>query len=197
MSGGYNFNKSKFNRAVQAKRQPGSAFKPFVYLAALESGFQPNTMILDAPFVIDQGEKLGKWKPENYGKKFYGPSPLRKGIENSRNLMTIRIAQYLGMDKTVSFGAFTILMYLIKNDSASKTATLFFLVPPVSVFMAWIFINENITIADFIGLLIATLGVYIATISSLKTKNIIQDYALKFGINNNLPEFLSMSLGAA
>ena len=63
----------------------------------------------------------------------------------------------------VSFGAFTILMYLIKNDSASKTATLFFLVPPVSVFMAWIFINENITIADFIGLLIATLGVYIAT----------------------------------
>ena len=63
----------------------------------------------------------------------------------------------------VSFGAFTILMYLIKNDSASKTATLFFLVPHVSVFMAWIFINENITIADFIGLLIATLGVYIAT----------------------------------
>lgn len=63
----------------------------------------------------------------------------------------------------VSFGAFTILMFLIKNDSASKTATLFFLVPPVSVFMAWIFINENITIIDFIGLLIATLGVYIAT----------------------------------
>ncbi len=99
MSGGFDFNLSTFNRAVQAKRQPGSAFKPFVYLAALENGFQPNTMILDAPFVIDQGERLGKWKPENYGKKFYGPSPLRKGIENSRNLMTIRIAQYLGMDK--------------------------------------------------------------------------------------------------
>ena len=99
MAGGFDFRLSSFNRAVQAKRQPGSAFKPFVYLAALESGFQPNTMILDAPFVIDQGEKLGKWKPENYGKKFYGPSPLRKGIENSRNLMTIRIAQYLGMDK--------------------------------------------------------------------------------------------------
>ena len=99
MTGGFDFRLSSFNRAVQAKRQPGSAFKPFVYLAALENGFQPNTMILDAPFVIDQGEKLGKWKPENYGKKFYGPSPLRKGIENSRNLMTIRIAQYLGMDK--------------------------------------------------------------------------------------------------
>ena len=99
MSGGFDFRLSSFNRAVQARRQPGSAFKPFVYLAALENGFQPNTMILDAPFVIDQGEKLGKWKPENYGKKFYGPSPLRKGIENSRNLMTIRIAQYLGMEK--------------------------------------------------------------------------------------------------
>ena len=99
MTGGFDFRLSSFNRAVQAKRQPGSAFKPFVYLAALENGFQPNTMILDAPFVIDQGKKLGKWKPENYGKKFYGPSPLRKGIENSRNLMTIRVAQYLGMDK--------------------------------------------------------------------------------------------------
>ena len=99
MSGGFDFRLSSFNRAIQARRQPGSAFKPFVYLAALENGFQPNTMILDAPFVIDQGERLGKWKPENYGKKFYGPSPLRKGIENSRNLMTIRIAQYLGMEK--------------------------------------------------------------------------------------------------
>jgi penicillin-binding protein 1A len=99
MSGGFDFRLSSFNRAIQARRQPGSAFKPFVYLAALENGFQPNTMILDAPFVIDQGDRLGKWKPENYGKKFYGPSPLRKGIENSRNLMTIRIAQYLGMDK--------------------------------------------------------------------------------------------------
>ena len=99
MTGGFDFRLSSFNRAVQAKRQPGSAFKPFVYLAALENGFQPNTMILDAPFVIDQGKELGKWKPENYGKKFYGPSPLRKGIENSRNLMTIRIAQYLGMEK--------------------------------------------------------------------------------------------------
>ena len=85
MTGGFDFRLSSFNRAVQAKRQPGSAFKPFVYLAALESGFQPNTMILDAPFVIDQGEKLGKWKPENYGKKFYGPSTLKDRIENSRN----------------------------------------------------------------------------------------------------------------
>ncbi len=99
MSGGFDFNLSNFNRALQAKRQPGSAFKPFVYMSALENGLQPNSLILDAPFVIDQGGDLGKWKPENYGKKFYGPTPLRIGVENSRNLMTIRIAQYLGMDK--------------------------------------------------------------------------------------------------
>ncbi len=99
LSGGFDFNQSNFNRAIQAKRQPGSSFKPFVYMSALENGLQPNSLILDAPFVVDQGSKLGKWKPENYGKKFYGPSTLRKGIEYSRNLMTIRIAQYLGMEK--------------------------------------------------------------------------------------------------
>ncbi len=99
LSGGFDFNESNFNRAYQAKRQPGSSFKPFVYMSALENGMQPNSLILDAPFVLDQGKALGKWKPENYGKKFYGPSTLRKGIENSRNLMTIRIAQYLGMDR--------------------------------------------------------------------------------------------------
>ena len=99
LSGGFDFNESNFNRVYQAKRQPGSSFKPFVYMAALENGLQPNSLILDAPFVLDQGKGRAKWKPENYGKKFYGPSTLRKGVENSRNLMTIRIAQYLGMDQ--------------------------------------------------------------------------------------------------
>ncbi len=99
LSGGFDFNESNFNRVFQAKRQPGSSFKPFVYMSALENGLHPNSLILDAPFVLDQGKGLGKWKPENYGKKFYGPSTLRKGIESSRNLMTIRIAQYLGMDQ--------------------------------------------------------------------------------------------------
>ncbi len=98
-SGGFDFNHSNFNRVYQAMRQPGSSIKPFVYMSALENGLQPNSLILDAPFVIDQGGDLGKWKPENYGKKFYGPTTLRKGIENSRNLMTVRIAQYLGMEK--------------------------------------------------------------------------------------------------
>ena len=95
--GGFDFKKSEFNRVTQAKRQPGSAFKPIVYAAALENGFAPNSIILDAPFVEAQGAGLKNWKPENYGKKFYGPSTLRKGIEYSRNLMTVRIAKILGL----------------------------------------------------------------------------------------------------
>ncbi len=100
--GGFNFKKSEFNRATQAKRQPGSAFKPIVYAAALEKGFSPNSIILDAPFVESQGVGLKNWKPENYGKKFYGPSTLRKGIEYSRNLMTVRIAKMLGLQEILS-----------------------------------------------------------------------------------------------
>ena len=99
MVGGFSYKLSEFNRATQAKRQPGSAFKPFVYAAALESGFTPSTLVLDAPFVIEQGLGLKTWKPENYGKKFYGPSTLRVGIEKSRNLMTVRVAQKVGFKK--------------------------------------------------------------------------------------------------
>ena len=99
MAGGFSFRLSEFNRATQAKRQPGSAFKPFVYAAALENGFTPSTLVLDAPFVMDQGEGLKTWKPVNYGKKFYGPSTLRIGIEKSRNLMTVRVAQKVGFDE--------------------------------------------------------------------------------------------------
>ena len=97
--GGYSFVSSEFNRATQAKRQPGSAFKPIVYASALENGYLPNSIILDAPFVSEQGVGLKNWKPENYGKKFYGPSTLRIGIEKSRNLMTVRVAQNLGFKK--------------------------------------------------------------------------------------------------
>jgi penicillin-binding protein 1A len=99
LAGGFNYKSSEFNRVTQAKRQPGSAFKPIVYAAALENGFAPNSIILDAPFVESQGIGLKNWKPENYGKKFYGPSTLRKGIEYSRNLMTVRIAKTLGLNK--------------------------------------------------------------------------------------------------
>ena len=97
--GGFNYRSSEFNRVTQAKRQPGSAFKPIVYAAALENGYSPNSIVLDAPFVESQGVGLKDWKPENYGKKFYGPSTLRKGIEYSRNLMTVRIAKTLGLNK--------------------------------------------------------------------------------------------------
>ena len=103
LSGGFSFKKSEFNRATQALRQPGSAFKPFVYALALENNYTPSSIILDAPLVLDQGDGLKMWKPENYGKKFYGPSTLRVGLEKSRNLMTVRIAQDLGLTKIVNF----------------------------------------------------------------------------------------------
>ena len=103
LSGGFSFKNSEFNRATQALRQPGSAFKPFVYALALENKYTPSSLVLDAPLVLDQGVDLKKWKPENYGKKFYGPSTLRVGLEKSRNLMTVRIAQNLGIDKLAEF----------------------------------------------------------------------------------------------
>jgi len=103
LSGGFSFKKSEFNRATQASRQPGSAFKPFIYALALENGYTPSTLILDAPLVLEQGLDLKLWKPENYGKKFYGPSTLRMGLEKSRNLMTVRIAQDLGVKKIINF----------------------------------------------------------------------------------------------
>ncbi len=103
LSGGFSFKNSEFNRASQALRQPGSAFKPFVYTLALENDYTPSSLVLDAPLVLDQGVDLKKWKPENYGKKFYGPSTLRIGLEKSRNLMTVRIAQNLGIDKVANF----------------------------------------------------------------------------------------------
>ena len=103
LSGGFSFRNSEFNRATQALRQPGSAFKPFIYALALENKYTPSSLVLDAPLVLDQGIDLKKWKPENYGKKFYGPSTLRVGLEKSRNLMTVRIAQNLGVEKIANF----------------------------------------------------------------------------------------------
>lgn len=99
MQGGwkYRYGSSEFNRTTQAMRQPGSAFKPFVYMAALENGFTPATLVLDAPFVLE--DRPGHfWSPTNYTDKYYGPTPIRVGIEKSKNLMTVRLADYLGMD---------------------------------------------------------------------------------------------------
>ena len=103
LNGGFSFKISEFNRATQALRQPGSAFKPFIYTLALENKYSPSTLILDAPLVLEQGTDLKMWKPENYGKKFYGPSTLRTGLEKSRNLMTVRVAQDIGVKKIVDF----------------------------------------------------------------------------------------------
>jgi penicillin-binding protein 1A len=95
MVGGFSYDQSQFNRATQALRQPGSSFKPLVYAAALDNGYTPSTVIMDAPLEIDTGS--GIWAPENYNRKFYGPSTLRFGIEQSRNVMTVRLAQDVGM----------------------------------------------------------------------------------------------------
>ncbi len=100
MSGGFSFEISQFNRATQAKRQPGSSIKPFVYLTALEHGFTPSTLVLDAPVALDQGPGMPKWMPNNYSfGKFNGPTPLRVALEKSLNTVTARLAAILGMDK--------------------------------------------------------------------------------------------------
>ena len=128
MAGGISFAKSQFNRAVQAYRQPGSSFKPFVYLTALDNGFTPSTLILDAPMVVDQGPGQEKWKPKNYTNIFYGPSTLRTGIEKSRNLMTVRLAQTVGIEKTVKyakkFGISDKLMPVLSMSLGSGETTL-------------------------------------------------------------------------
>src|SRR5210317_1100187 len=139
LSGGFSFKKSEFNRATQALRQPGSAFKPFVYALALENNYTPTSLILDAPIVLDQGEDLKMWKPENYGKKFYGPSTLRVGLEKSRNLMTVRIAQDLGLKKIINFsenlGIYDNPEELLSISLGSAETTLLKLTSAYSVFV--------------------------------------------------------------
>lgn len=105
MVGGWSYGKSQFNRASQAMRQPGSSFKPFIYLAALESGYTPSSLVLDAPIALPQGPGLPLWRPKNYNDDYLGPTTLRVGIEKSRNLMTVRLAQALGMDKVADYAA--------------------------------------------------------------------------------------------
>ncbi|MBD1139408.1 penicillin-binding protein, partial [Pelagibacterales bacterium SAG-MED46] len=139
LSGGFSFKKSEFNRATQALRQPGSAFKPFVYALALENNYTPTSLILDAPLVLEQGEDLKMWKPENYGKKFYGLSTLRSGLEKSRNLMTVRIAQDLGISKIINFsknlGIYDNPDELLSISLGSAETTLLKLTSAYSVFL--------------------------------------------------------------
>jgi penicillin-binding protein 1A len=128
MVGGWSYDESEFNRATQALRQPGSAFKPFVYLTALDNGFTPSSVVLDAPFVIDQGPGLPKWKPSNYTEDFLGPATLRTGLEKSRNLMTVRLAQAVGMDKIAvtakTFGIFDSMLEVLAMSLGAGDTTL-------------------------------------------------------------------------
>src|SRR6266566_9403146 len=98
ISGGFSFETSQFDRATQAKRQPGSSIKPFVYLTALDKGFTPSTLVVDGPISLPQGPGLPMWSPANYTNRYRGPTPLRIGIEQSLNAMTARVASIIGME---------------------------------------------------------------------------------------------------
>jgi len=136
MQGGFSYQASVFNRATQAQRQPGSSFKPFVYAAALDSGYSPATIVVDAPIEIDTPQ--GVWRPQNSSNKFYGPTPLRTGIEQSRNLMTIRLAQEVGMDTigayAEKFGVYERLQPVLANALGSQETTLFKMVAAYAMF---------------------------------------------------------------
>ncbi|MEO1198451.1 MAG: penicillin-binding protein 1A [Pseudomonadota bacterium] len=125
--GGFSFDNSQFNRATQAMRQPGSSFKPLVYSVALDNGYSPSSVVLDAPLEIRSGNEI--WRPSNYSNEFYGPSTLRTGIERSRNVMTVRLAQDVGMPLIVQysklFGIYDeLLPYLPMSLGAGETTVL-------------------------------------------------------------------------
>ncbi|MCP3970448.1 MAG: PBP1A family penicillin-binding protein [Rhodobacteraceae bacterium] len=136
MQGGFSYQHSVFNRATQATRQPGSSFKPFVYAAALDSGFSPATIVIDAPIQIDTG--AGIWRPTNASHQFYGPTPLRTGIERSRNLMTVRLAQEIGMETVAGyaerFGVYEKLQPFLANALGSQETTLFKMISAYAMF---------------------------------------------------------------
>ncbi|MEL6585836.1 MAG: PBP1A family penicillin-binding protein [Pseudomonadota bacterium] len=136
MQGGFSYQHSVFNRATQATRQPGSSFKPFVYAAALDSGYQPNTIVVDAPIEIVSGGEI--WRPKNASNRFYGPSPLRTGIERSRNLMTVRLAQDVGMGVVGGyaerFGVYDRMDQLLANSLGSQETTLYKMVAAYAMF---------------------------------------------------------------
>ncbi len=136
MQGGFSYQHSVFNRATQAQRQPGSAFKPFIYAAGLDSGFSPATIVVDAPIELDTGQ--GIWRPTNYSNRYYGPTPVRTGIEMSRNLMTVRLAQEVGMDVVAGyaerFGVYDQMQTFLANSLGSQETTLFRMVAAYAMF---------------------------------------------------------------
>jgi penicillin-binding protein 1A len=127
--GGFSYYASEFDRAFQAQRQTGSSFKPIVYAAALDSGYTPSSIVLDAPFVLSQGAGLPVWRPENFSESYAGPSTLRQGLEKSRNLMTIRIANDIGMTKVADYakrlGISSNMLPVLANSLGSSESTVF------------------------------------------------------------------------
>jgi penicillin-binding protein 1A len=103
MVGGYDFGRSQFNRATQALRQPGSAFKPVIFAAAFEAGLTPASIIIDAPFVREGAPGQEAWRPENYTGKFYGPTTLRTALAQSRNLVTVRVLDKIGVPAAIAY----------------------------------------------------------------------------------------------
>ncbi|MGA0539126.1 penicillin-binding protein 1A [Neotabrizicola sp. VNH66] len=136
MQGGFSYQYSIWNRATQAMRQPGSSFKPFVYAAALDSGFTPATIVIDAPIEVNTPQ--GLWTPKNASNKFYGPTPLRTGIEQSRNLMTIRIAEEISMQTVAGyaerFGVYDNLAPYLANALGAQETTLMKMVAAYAMF---------------------------------------------------------------
>ncbi|WP_170587133.1 penicillin-binding protein 1A [Ruegeria arenilitoris] len=136
MQGGFSYQDSVFNRATQAQRQPGSAFKPFVYAAALDSGYSPATIVVDAPIEVNTPQ--GLWTPKNSTNKFYGPTPLRTGIEQSRNLMTIRLAQEVSMPVVAGyaerFGVYDNMGPYLANALGAEETTLYKMVAAYAMF---------------------------------------------------------------
>ncbi|MEO0654794.1 MAG: PBP1A family penicillin-binding protein [Pseudomonadota bacterium] len=136
MQGGFSYQHSVFNRATQATRQPGSSFKPFVFAAALDSGFSPATILIDAPIEVETND--GLWRPRNASNRFYGPTPLRTGIEQSRNLMTVRLAEELGMDSVAAyaerFGVYDRMGRFLANALGSEETTLYRMVAAYAMF---------------------------------------------------------------
>jgi len=136
MQGGFSYQDTVFNRATQATRQPGSSFKPFVYAAALDSGFTPGTIVIDAPIEVETAQ--GLWTPKNASNKFYGPTTIRTGIEQSRNLMTVRIAQEIGMETVAryadKFGVYSPMQPFLANALGAQETTLFKMVAAYAMF---------------------------------------------------------------
>ncbi|MGD9918305.1 MAG: penicillin-binding protein 1A [Paenirhodobacter sp.] len=136
MQGGFSYQSSVFNRATQAMRQPGSNFKPFVYAAALDSGFSPETIVVDAPIEVNTPQ--GLWRPKNASNKYYGPTPMRTGLEQSRNLMTVRIAQEIGMDTVAQyaekFGVYNPMQPFLANALGAQETTMYQLISAYAMF---------------------------------------------------------------